>query len=78
MLYRVGDIDLFAVDAGFRKRAVEHVAGRAHERFAREVFLVAGLLADQHQPGLGGAFAKHGLCGVLPQRAGAAVGGFRA
>ena len=48
-----------------------------HKGFSREVLLVAGLLADEHQFSASRAFAEHGLRGVLPQRAGAAVVGLR-
>ena len=75
MFYRVGDVDLLAVDAHFLQRAVEHLPCRSDERFAGEVFLVAGLLADQHQLGVLRAFAEYGLGCVFPERAGAAIGG---
>src|SRR3979409_339787 len=46
MLDRVGDEDLFAVDAGLRDGAVEDAAGRADEGPAPPGLLVAPLLAD--------------------------------
>ena len=67
-----------AVDAGFFQRAVEHLPGGTDERLAGEVFLVARLLADQHDPRGRRAFAEHGLGRVLVERAGAAIGGFLA
>ena len=67
MLHRIGDIDLAAVDAGFLQRAIEHLPGGTDERLAGEVFLVAGLLADQHDRGVLRAFAEHGLGRVFPQ-----------
>jgi hypothetical protein len=76
MLDRIGDVDLLPVDAGLLERPVEHLARRADERLAGEIFLVAGLLADQHDRGGGRSFAEHGLGGVLPQRTGAAGAGF--
>ena len=78
MLHRVGDVDLVAIDAGFGQRTVEHLAGRADEGMAGEVFLVAGLLADQHDGGVLRAFAEHGLRRVLVERAGAAMRGLLA
>jgi len=42
------------------------------------VFLVAGLFADQHDPGSLRAFAEHGLGRTLPERTGAAIGGLLA
>jgi hypothetical protein len=43
-----------------------------------EIFLVARLFADQHDWRVQWAFAEHGLGGVFPQVAGAAVGCFLA
>src|ERR1700756_1165206 len=74
----IGDVDLVAVDAGFIERAVEHLPGRTHERFAGKVFLVAGLLADQHYLRMLRALAEHGLRRVFPERTGAAAGRFLA
>ena len=78
MLYRIGDIDLPAIDAGFVQRAVEHQPCRSHERFAGKVFLVAGLLADQHDLRGLRAFAEHGLGRVFVEGTGAAGGRFLA
>ena len=76
MLDRIGDVDLLAIDACLLQRAVEHQAGRTHERFAGKVFLVAGLLADQHHLRILRAFAEHGLRRRLPEMTGAALAGF--
>jgi hypothetical protein len=57
-------VGLLALDAGFLQRAVEHLSGRSDERFAGEVFLVAGLFADQHHlpsDPIGIAYEKHNL-----------------
>jgi len=78
MFDRVGDIGLVAVDAGFVQGTVEDFAGRADERPPGEIFLVAGLLADQHDRRVRRTFAEHGLGGVAPQRAGPAVHRFLA
>ena len=78
MLHRVGDIDLRPVDAGFFQCAVEHLPGRSDKRFAGEIFLVAGLLADQHHLRMLRAFAEHGLGRIFPERTGAAIGGLLA
>ena len=42
-----------AVDAGLCHRLAEQLAGRADERLARAVLLVARLLADEHHLRLG-------------------------
>jgi hypothetical protein len=64
MFHRVGDVDGGAVDADLFEGAVEELAGGADEGFAGEVFLVAGLFADEHDGGGGGAFAEDDLGGV--------------
>src|SRR5688500_17015420 len=74
MLDRIGDVDAAAVDAEFLQRAVEQLAGGTDEGMAAEVFLVAGLLADDEDARVVGAFAEHGLGRRLPQRAALAAG----
>ena len=44
----VGDVDFPAVDASFGESGVEQLAGRAYERAALEIFLIARLFADEH------------------------------
>jgi hypothetical protein len=44
--------------------------------FAGEIFLVAGLLADQQHLRVLRAFAEHGLGGIFPEMTGAAAAGF--
>src|ERR1700730_13240982 len=67
MFHGIGDVNFFAVDSGFDERVVEKLAGGADERFAGQVFLIAGLLADEHQLAMGGAFAENGLRAELPE-----------
>ncbi len=67
MLDDVGDIGELAVDPGFLERPVEQLSGGPDERPAGEVLLVAGLLADEHQPGLWPSFAEDGLRARLPE-----------
>ena len=45
------------------------------ERLALPVLLIAGLLADEHDPGVRGARAEHGLVGLPVQRTAPASGG---
>lgn len=66
MLDRVRQVDVCAFDAGFVECAIEHASGRADERHARAVFLVARLLADEHDARIGRTRAGHRLCRVLP------------
>ena len=65
MLDRVGDVDVGRVDAGVVDRLAQQPAGRADERQALLVLDVAGLLADEDDPGVRGAAAEDGLGGVL-------------
>ena len=66
MLDRVGEIELGRRDARFRQRAPQEFTRRADERFSLLVFLVARLLADQHQARLARTFAGHPLRGSRP------------
>ena len=65
VLDRVGDVDARAVDPGLLQRRVEQLAGRADERPSGEVFLVARLLADEHDRRVERPFAEHGLGRML-------------
>src|SRR5947208_12471059 len=67
VLHRVGHEDLAARDSRILERLVENAAGGADERLAAQVFLVAGLLADQHDARALASFTRHRLGGVLVQ-----------
>jgi hypothetical protein len=67
MFHHVREINLIALDSGLRQSLVEELARRPHEGFAREVFVVSGLLADKDDFGAGRTFAKDGLCPSPPQ-----------
>src|SRR4051794_36140937 len=73
VLHGVRDVSGRAVDAGLLERLVEHAAGRADEGLPRLVLLVAGLLADEDDPGAGRALAEDDLRPGLPEGAGAAL-----
>jgi hypothetical protein len=73
MLDRVGDESVLARDARILERGIENVAGGPDERLAGEIFLVARLLADQHEFGAARSFAWHGLRGVAIERAAPAI-----
>src|SRR5690242_11641331 len=70
----VRDVDLAAVDARVLEGLVEKLPGRADERLALEVLLVARLLADEENLGLRGALAEDRLRPGLVERAGGAAG----
>ena len=63
----VRDVGELAVDARLLERPVEQLAGGADERPAGEILLVAGLLADEHQLGLGPSLAEDGLRAAAPE-----------
>jgi hypothetical protein len=67
MFYGVGDVDFFAVDAGFDESGVEQLASRAYEWTALEIFLISRLFADEHDLCVGPAFAEDGLGATLPE-----------
>ncbi len=68
VLHRVGDEHALAIDAGIGERPVQYAAGRADERQAGLVLLVARLLADQHHRGPPRPLPRHRLGGVLVER----------
>ena len=63
----VGDVDARSVDARVGERAIEEFAGRSDERMTCEIFVVAGLLADEHQLSPRPAFTENGLRPALPE-----------
>ena len=75
VLHSVGDVCLPPVDPGFVHALVENPTGRADEGSPREILLVAGLLADEHDVGRLGAFAEHRLGRVSVEIAGRAPPG---
>ncbi len=50
MLHCVRDVGLLAVDAGVAKSPVQQDPGRPNEGQTAPIFLIAGLLADEHEP----------------------------
>ena len=73
VFHDVRDVDAGSIDAGVRERTVQQLAGGPDKRMARQVFLIARLLADEHQLGLARAFAEDRLCPEFPEIAAAAV-----
>ena len=65
MLNGIRNVHLIARNAGFHQGFVEQSAGGSDEWMALQIFLIAGLLSDEDDLGVSGAFAKHGLCGAL-------------
>src|SRR5207237_6693332 len=75
VFHDVGDVDEIAVDPRRLERLVEELAGRADEGAPDLVLRVARLLADEHRPRRGAAFAEHGLRPRFVEIAGLASGG---
>ena len=69
MLHRVCDVDYGPVELGGFEGVVEDLPGRTDKWPPGDVFLVARLLADKHQRGVGGPFTEYGLDRVLVERA---------
>ena len=78
MLHCIGDVDFVAGNFGFVQSTIQNLPRRADKRLAGEVFLVARLLADQHDGRVSRAFTENGLRGVLVKMAGPAMNGFLA
>ncbi len=73
MLDRVGDVDRLAIDAGVFQRLVQEMSRRPDERLAREIFLIARLLTDEHEFGARRSLAEYGLGRVSVEGTGRAV-----
>ena len=58
VLHGVRDVHVLAVQSDLDQRAVEHLAGRTDEGRALAIFLIAGLLAHQHDACSGRARPK--------------------
>jgi hypothetical protein len=71
MLDRVGEVDVFPVDARGLERAIEEFPRRSDERTSGDIFDVAGCFADDHESRAARTLAKHGLGGVLVEVASA-------
>ena len=73
VLDRVGYESVLPRDAGVFERGIENAAGRPDERLSRQILLVAGLFADQHEIGRCRTFAWNRLGGVAIKRATSAL-----
>ena len=65
MFHRVGDKGLAARNPGLSEGLIEDAPGGSDERLAGNIFLVAWLLTDQHEPGANAPFAGNDLRGLL-------------
>src|SRR3569833_1798710 len=71
----IRDVRVGPLDAGLDQGLVQQLSGRADERRALPILLVAGLLADEHDAGRDRAGAEDRLGGVGVQIAALAVRG---
>jgi hypothetical protein len=67
MLHGIGDIDIPALDPGFRQGAVQQLPRRPDERPPGDVFLIARLLADKGESGTRLPFSQNRLRGTRNQ-----------
>jgi hypothetical protein len=75
MFYGVGHVDFAAIYFQFFEGAVEQFAGGTDEGAAFDVFVVAGLFADEDDFGGLGSFTEDGLGGIFVEGAALAVAG---
>lgn len=76
VLHRIGHISRAAVKSHLRERLIENASGGSDKGPANAVFLIARLLADQHDQRPDRAFAKYGLRRVPVKRTALAMRGF--
>jgi hypothetical protein len=69
MLDRVGDEHFLPRNARFLEGLIKDASGGTDEWLAGNVFLVARLLAHEHQMGVTPAFARHWLGRIFIKRA---------
>lgn len=74
VLYGIRDIHVSPGNACFKERLVQDFPRRTDKRMTREVFLIPGLLSDEHDRRMDGSFAKDCLSGASVQIASGAAG----
>ena len=52
MLHRIRDVALFSIDSGFSEKTIKKFSSWAGKGATEKVFLVAGLLAHNHDFGI--------------------------
>src|SRR5690606_26042566 len=74
----IGDVNLFALNAGFLNDLIKDAASWTHKGATGKILVIAGLFADKDHARIGRALAKDGLRGVAMKRAALAGGGLSA
>jgi hypothetical protein len=69
VLDRVGDEDPDLVKAGLSDRAVEDAASRSNKGATAQIFVIAGLLPDEHDASIERSLSGNDLSGMLIERA---------
>src|SRR5881397_1026353 len=62
VFHRVGDVNFLAINSRFFEGLIHDFSSGSNEGITLLVFVIARLLADQHDRRVFRAFAKHGLC----------------
>jgi len=65
MFHRVRDVNFPAINSRFFQCLVHDFPSRSNKRFTLLIFVIARLLADQHDRHVFRSLAKHGLRGPL-------------
>jgi hypothetical protein len=66
VFHYVSYVHFRAVNSGFFEGAVEEFARGTNERMPSAILLISGLLANQHDAGVGRAFTEYSLGRCLP------------
>jgi len=73
VFHRVRDVNLRPINSSFLERAIHNFPSRTNERFARDIFVIARLFANQHHRCVLRPFAKNSLGRSLVQMTCSAV-----
>jgi hypothetical protein len=67
VFHHIRDINFGSVDACFFQSTVQELSRWTNEWMPGAIFLISGLLSDQHDVGRGRTFPEYGLSSQLPQ-----------
>jgi len=65
VLHGIGHVNVSAIDCGIRQSPVEQSSRWSDKRMTLNIFLIAGLLTDHHDPRRRRTFAENGLRGMF-------------
>jgi hypothetical protein len=76
MFHYIRHIHFCSIDSCLGQRLIQQFSRRPDKRMTSPILLIAGLFADEHDPGVGCSFAENCLRRILPEVTGlAACGG---